>query len=342
MNNELKETIKKNMIAVGRLLWEKELATGLNGNMSVKVDDQHILLTGSKTCLGLLHDQDILLMNLDGQVIDEGMISTEALLHTDIYKNVPSVKSVLHTHTTFANAYFSELDVLSPRNFESKLYLGEVRSIPQDTPSVTDTAPVLSALKENNVLVLKNHGIVAAGEDLFDCFLLVQCLEEAVKVECFSRLFKPKAPLNNTGLSAGSKKTEEPGAAAPGKKYKLFSQEQIDQIVQVVNADKQLKDMGEKTQMTMELAVKLNETDRVYSFQFENGRIVRVGHNTDAEFLISASAKVWLAVFNRQIDPFVATTQKKMHLKGDYARISKWYAPCSRIFELWQQVPVEG
>jgi putative sterol carrier protein len=100
--------------------------------------------------------------------------------------------------------------------------------------------------------------------------------------------------------------------------------------------------LGEKTDMTMELAVRLNETGQVYSFQFERGRIVNVGHNSDAEFLISAPAKVWSAVFCRQIDPFVATTQKKMHLKGDFARISRWYAPCSRIFELWQQVPVES
>src|ERR1043165_9979495 len=58
-------------------------------------------------------------------------------------------------------------------------------------------------------------------------------------------------------------------------------------------------------------------------------------------FFIMANAAIWRAVFNREIDPFVATTQKKMNLRGDFARISKWYAPCSRIFQLWSQVPVE-
>jgi hypothetical protein len=56
---------------------------------------------------------------------------------------------------------------------------------------------------------------------------------------------------------------------------------------------------------------------------------------------VSAPETVWRAVFNREIDPFVATTQKKMDLRGDFAKISKWYAPCSRVFELWQKVPVE-
>ena len=130
-------------------------------------------------------------------------------------------------------------------------------------------------------------------------------------------------------------------AESAAKKYKLFSDEQIKEIVRLVNDDAQLKDMGEKTKMTMDLAVKLNETGRIYSFHFQNGRIAQVGKDENAEFLISAPEGVWRAVFNREIDPFVATTQKKMNLRGDFAKISKWYAPCSRIFELWCQVPVD-
>ena len=93
--------------------------------------------------------------------------------------------------------------------------------------------------------------------------------------------------------------------------------------------------------MTFDLAVLLNETGQAYAFQFNKGRITDVKKNADAEFVVSAPEKVWRQVFNREIDPFVATTQKKMELKGDFAKISKWYAPCSRVFEIWAKVPVE-
>ena len=93
--------------------------------------------------------------------------------------------------------------------------------------------------------------------------------------------------------------------------------------------------------MVMELAVQLDETGELFSFQFDQGRIKSLGQNADAEFLVSAPQSVWRAVFNREIDPFVATTQKKMQLRGDFARISKWYAPCNRVFELWTKVPIE-
>ena len=49
--------LKKSIIAIGRLLWEKDLVTGLNGNISVRLDDNTILITATKTCLGLLHDR---------------------------------------------------------------------------------------------------------------------------------------------------------------------------------------------------------------------------------------------------------------------------------------------
>ncbi len=341
MNENLIKQLKTNMIAIGRLLWEKDLVTGLNGNISVRAEGDTILITAHSTCLGLLQEKDILLMKLDGNLLEPGMVSTEKLLHTEIYKNFPDVKTVLHSHTTYTSAYFLKHDSFTPTTFEAKFYLGEVKSIEQSTPSVTDAAPVVAALKKNNIVVLKNHGVVAMGKDLFDCFLLIQGLEEAAKIEALSRLYE--STLSPSGKTVKPKRTSKTasGGKNSSKKYKLFSEEQIKEIVRLVNADEQLKELGQKTKMTMDLAVRLNETGNTYSFQFENGRIVKTGNDENVEFLISAPETVWRQVFNREIDPFVATTQKKMNLRGDFAKISKWYAPCSRLFQLWELVPVE-
>jgi len=53
----------------------------------------------------------------------------------------------------------------------------------------------------------------------------------------------------------------------------------------------------------MDLAVRLDETGTTHSFSFENGRIMSVGNDSDAEFLISAPENIWRAVFNRVDDP---------------------------------------
>ncbi len=328
-------TLRTGVISIGRLLWEKDLAGGLNGNISVRVDGERMLITATKTCLGLLQEKDVLLAGLDGRPLVGGELSCETPLHSRIYEEFPDVHAVIHTHTTVTNAYFLHRDVLEPRIFEARIYLGEVRGVPQHSPMVTDLGPVIEALRLNKIVALQRHGVVAVGADLFDGFLLIQGLEEAVKIDAIGRLYASDSPPPET---SGEERAAERGGT---KTYRLFSEEQIAEIVRLVNADAELQEMGRSTGMTMELAVKWDETGTVYSFRFVEGRIASVGRNEDAEFLISAPEAVWRAVFNGEIDPFVATTQKKMHLRGDFGRISRWYAPCRRIFQLWRQVPVD-
>jgi len=331
------------------------------------VDADTILITATGTCLGYLKAADIVTISLKtGEVIGEGKASSERFMHTEVYKNFPDIKAVVHTHPTYTNGFFLSNETLVPQTFEARFYLGTVKSVPQSTPSVTAMEPVVKELKVNNIVVLRNHGVVAMGPDLFYAFVLIQELEEQTKVELVNVHFKarnleptptrghvpreagyvsPSTLPSDQVLSAKATQGVNPlpseNNQSQTKKYKLFSKDQIEEIVRLVNGDAQMQELGSKTAMNMDLAVCLQETGDVYSFKFENGRITNTGKDAQAEFLITANEAIWRSVFNREIDPFVATTQKKMNLRGDFARISKWYAPCSRIFQLWTKVPVE-
>jgi L-fuculose-phosphate aldolase len=339
------QELKNKIIEIGKLLWDKGLVTGFNGNISARVDANTLLITATGASLGYLKLQDVILINISGEVVGEGKASSEKLMHTEIYKNFPQIQAVVHTHPTYTNGFFLANKSFTPKTFEAKFYLGEVKSIEQTTPSVTDTAPVIKELKANNIVILRNHGVVAVGPDLFRAFVLIQELEEQLKIDLTSVYYLRVTERGASPASAGScehaGETRGQDPQIVGKKYKLFSKEQIEEIVRLVNGDAQMRELGRKTAMNMDLAVCLQETGDIYSFKFENGRITKTGHDAQAEFLITANESIWRAVFNREIDPFVATTQKKMNLRGDFARISKWYAPCSRIFQLWTEVPVE-
>ncbi len=339
MNEDLIRKKKKNIITIGRLLWEKDLASGLNGNISARLDESTILITATGTCLGLLQEKDILTMRLDGQLLEDGKVSTEKLLHTEIYKNFAETQAVVHTHTTYTNAYFLSHETLKPRVFETRVYLGEVTGVPQKTPAVTDAQPVIDALETNNIAALRNHGVVAMGKEHFDCFLLIQALEDAAKIDAINHIYTSAGSSASASSAADASSSDD--SAANGKRYKLFSPEQMDAIVEYVNKDEEMQQLGKETQMTFDLAVLLDETGESYSFEFQEGRIANVRQDAKAEFVVSAPEKVWRQVFNQEIDPFVATTQKKMSLDGDFAKISRWYAPCSRVFEIWAKVPIE-
>lgn len=322
--------LKRELIETGKLIWDKNLVAGCSGNLSCRVDEQNFLLTCHDSCMGFLTEKDFCRLDLNGKVIEGGNPSFEDKLHAAIYAGLPKTQAIIHTHTTYINAYFAANEEFVPFTFETKLYIGSIRAVPQTTPKVTEVAPVVEALKKNQIAVLQNHGVVAMADNLKSAFFLIQTLEEAVKMESIRRIF-------SEGCAGG------PAAVKPvtGEKCKLFSREQIEQIVKLVNKDSQVEKMGRDLKLTLTMAVKMDETGDCHNFTFQDGKIIKVTGNPEAEFVISGSREVWQQIFNRQIDPFVATTQKKLVLKGDFAKLSRWYAPFSRIFEIWNQVPVE-
>ncbi|MBF0532749.1 MAG: class II aldolase/adducin family protein [Candidatus Omnitrophica bacterium] len=328
---------KQEIIRISQLLWDKDLGSVLNGNVSLRVGENRFLLTATKTCFGYLEEKDVLLIDGQGNPLEPGQASSEKRLHLDVYRNFPETTAVIHTHTNYINAYFLEHKIFTPRIFESKFWFGEIEAIPQTAPNVLDTAPVIDKLKISQIVVLGRHGVLAMGKSLFDCFLIIQGLEDAVKIECIAQAMRAS---EIRALSPEINATSQ-APRSNSKTYDLFSQAQIDEIVRLVNADSLLGDLGAKANMTMDLAVKMQETSEVFRFHFDKGKIHKVDKDENAEFLITATREVWTSVFRREIDPFVATTQKKMILRGDFGRISKFYAPCSRLFELWTQVPVK-
>lgn len=322
--------LKRELIEAGKLIWDKNLVTGCSGNLSCRVDEKSFLLTCHDSCMGFLTEKDFCRLDLDGRVIEGSNPSFEEKLHTAIYAALPKTQAIIHSHTSYINAFFAANAEFVPFTFETKLYIGSIKAIPQTTPKVTEVSPVVEALKKNQIAVLQNHGVVAAADSLKRAFFLIQTLEEAVKMEYLKRIF-----------SQGCATAAAEAKPISGEKCKLFSREQIEQIVKLVNKDPQVEKLGKDLKLTLTMAVKMDETGDCHNFTFQDGKIVKVTDNPEAEFVISGSQEVWRQIFNRQIDPFVATTQKKLILKGDFAKLSRWYAPFSRIFEIWNQVPIE-
>lgn len=328
--------LKRNIIAIGRILWEKELVSGLNGNISARVDEETILLTATRTCLGLLQEKDVLCVNLDGEVLDEeGEISSEWPMHTAIYKEFPDNKAVIHTHTTYTNAYFSVNDELDPSIFEARFCLGTMHAIPQTTPTVTDPGPVLASLHNNSIAVLKNHGVLAVGDNLFECFLLIQNLEDAVKTETIARIYRleKKAAAKRAAPAAKPRRSR--------KKYRLFSTEHLQQLQKAVNSDPFVQNLnGAGFDGNLRLGVTGAEPQELY-FVFRQGRLAAVETSGEADLALETDRGTWQRIFSRQMDPFVGISQKKVVLSGGLGRLSRIYVPLSRIFQLWQGLQLQ-
>jgi putative sterol carrier protein len=116
----------------------------------------------------------------------------------------------------------------------------------------------------------------------------------------------------------------------------------MDLIRKLVNEDEEAQKLGQKTGLTVKYAIRESDSGTVFNIHFEKGRIAAFTETADdADFLNEGSRETWIHVFNGRLDPFAATSQKKLRLqKGHIGDLSKWYAPFYRIFALWKQAPV--
>jgi ribulose-5-phosphate 4-epimerase/fuculose-1-phosphate aldolase len=340
--------IKNDIINIGKKLYDLRLASATSGNLSARIDESNIFITSTGSSLGNLKAEDILKVNLNADA-ENKRLSTEFPLHKLIYQNF-AFKTIIHCHPPLVNGFFAVYNELKNLTFESKLYLGNVPVVEQETPSITKPELVIDALKISNIAVIKNHGVVSAANKFSDALYLIETLEEAVKTAAIARLFK-KEILDDLDKELKQNLSEDSA-------YLMFSPEHIQAIVDLVNKDEFIAKKGAELDLTLKLAIKMDGLDKVYpalstleknggrkggvyKFNFEKGKIIKLDFDEDAPFVISAPADSWELVFLGKLDPFVATMQGKMKLKGELAKLSRWYVPFSRLFELFKSVKIK-
>jgi L-fuculose-phosphate aldolase len=329
--DDRERSLKEQIIIVGKRLYDTGIAVARSGNISGRCDENAILITATGTSLGNLLPADIVRISMaDGASSGERKPSSELPLHSLIYKNFPCTH-IIHAHPPLSNGYFAVMDSLKALTFETSFYLGDVPVVPQSTPTVTDPALVIEALASSNIVVLKNHGVVAMGPCFDDALSLIEALEEAVKSAAIARLFNKDA-VDALGMPLKENLMKE------ARRYSMFSRPHIAAIVELVNKDEFILNKGRELDLTVRLAIVMDGSDNSYCFNFEKGRITQLDENADAPFVISAGKEVWALVFSGKLDPFVAVTQGKMKLAGQLGQLSRWYVPFSRLFQIFKQV----
>jgi L-fuculose-phosphate aldolase len=333
MDSKIKQ-LQEEIIRVGREAYQRGLIVARGGNLSVRLSGEEFLMTAHTAALGFLNPDGFVVVDLEGQVVNgKGKPSTETKLHTAIYRDTEA-GAVVHLHPPYTNVLAVRGIELKPMTFESSLFLGPTTPmVSQDSPSVTKLDGVIEALNLSNIIIIKEHGTVAVGDNIWDAFFLTEILEEAALMSYLDKTL---------GLPGPEKEENKLPAEEKIVAYPVFSKEHIEKIVTLVNQDEEARRLGKSTHLTVNYAIKLADTNQVYNFHFKEGEIVKVSNDEDADFIISGKRKQWIAVFNGLIDPFAATTQKKLRLqKGSIGDLSKWYPPFYRVFALWKYAPVE-
>ncbi|MCJ2058842.1 class II aldolase/adducin family protein [Methylobacterium sp. J-048] len=169
---------RESVVAAARDLDAQGLNRGTSGNVSVRFRDG-ILITPSGLPTARMDPDDIVPLAFDGTHPAGLKPSSEWRFHRDILAARLEIGAVVHAHPIHCTAF-----ALCGREIPAVHYMiaafggPNVRCAPYASYGTAELSELaLAALKDRNVCLLANHGMIAAGESLGKALWLAVELE---------------------------------------------------------------------------------------------------------------------------------------------------------------------
>jgi L-fuculose-phosphate aldolase len=193
------EKAKEQVVKMGRNMSEAGLVTGTWGNLSIRVPkDKNIVITPSGMPYGALQVRDIVVLDMEGRVIDgERKPSTEYLLHVAIYNAREDVLTIMHTHSVFASALAVARKPIPPILEDMAQLVGGGVAVSEYARAGTRELAhqAVLGLGRCNAVLLANHGLVGVGRSLDEVMQVCQIVEKSAQVYVWADLIGSPAVL---------------------------------------------------------------------------------------------------------------------------------------------------
>lgn len=178
--------MKKNIheiINISNEIYDKGLVSGKAGNISARFGNV-VAITPTLKSLSNLSEKDIVLVDMQGNVLTKGKPSSEVNMHLEIYKKRSDVKAIVHTHSPYATGFaFSNKKLKRLEGFGTikSPYLSDIE---YEKPGSDELAKSASeGIGQEDVLILKNHGVICVSDSLKEAMLLAVFVEETAKTQ---------------------------------------------------------------------------------------------------------------------------------------------------------------
>jgi L-fuculose-phosphate aldolase len=143
---------------------------------------------------------DVLTVDLEGKkVAGKGEVHLEAVLHTEVYKARPDVGAVIHTHPPYATALGATTAPLEFVSHDAVLFHKGVAMFDETAELITlpgQGEAVARALGDRRVVLMRNHGVLVAGEDVPWAVYTALTLERAIQIQAIAQMLGTLRPIS--------------------------------------------------------------------------------------------------------------------------------------------------
>lgn len=179
--------LREQIAAIGKSLYDRGLAHGSAGNISVRLTDGW-LVTPTNSCMGRLDPARISRLDANGNPVSGDKPSKEAFLHITMYRERASAGAVVHLHSVHAVAVSCLADVdpgnvFPPVTAYAIMQVGRLALVPYYPPGDESLAGAVGKLAgRHHAVLLANHGPVVAGTTLDAAVNAIEELEQTAKL----------------------------------------------------------------------------------------------------------------------------------------------------------------
>src|SRR6187455_1373285 len=160
--------VRADIVEVGRRLWTRGFVASNDGNISVKIAPDRLLMTPASVSKGFMTPEMMVVTDLEGRVIEAApgrKPSSEALMHLVAYRERPDIGAVVHAHPPTSTG-FAVAGIPLDRAVLAEVVttLGSIPIAEYGTPSTRALAETVGGyLKAHDAVLLANHGAIALG-----------------------------------------------------------------------------------------------------------------------------------------------------------------------------------
>lgn len=188
------QDLRRAIVQAGRIAYDRGLITADEGNLSARLESGRILMTPSGACKGRLAPDDLLVLDLSGQVLAPGAgaarPSSEAPMHLAAYRERPAIRAVIHAHPPYCIALtVADIPLRADALPEVLATLGSVPTSDFAMPASDENADAIRELiREHDAILLRQHGALAVGADVEQALMNMERVEHAAMVIALATL----------------------------------------------------------------------------------------------------------------------------------------------------------
>ena len=183
--------LRADIVEVGRRLYARGYTASNDGNISVRLGPDRLLMTPTSVCKGFMTVDMMCITDLDGKkVAGERNPSSEMQMHLEVYRRRPDVQAVVHAHPPIATG-FAVAGIPLDRAVLAEVVctLGSVPIAEYATPSTKELPEAVGQyVQAHDGMLLANHGALTLGKDLFSAYFKMETIEHFAKISLVARL----------------------------------------------------------------------------------------------------------------------------------------------------------